>query len=122
MCTVVALSFPNHQIPGGEKGSAAMHNDLIPYITGEARPRSQDRALVSQARGVYNDVRLAALKADGAMALGAHIMEGAAQLDAHRRALAGNDPALNAILCEIELSTVRQAQIIQRQTFNLFGI
>lgn len=99
-----------------------MHNDLIPYATGEIRPRRGDRELVGRAKTIYDNVRLAALEADGAMALGAHIMEGTAQLDAHRRSLAGNDAALNAVLCEIELNTVRQAQTIQRQAFNRFGI
>src|ERR1700722_8256484 len=99
-----------------------MRNDLIACVTGQAPTRRNDRALVGYAKNVYDDVRLAALQADGAMALGAHIMEGTAQLDAHRRALAGNNAALNAVLCDIELDTVRQAQIIQRQTFNRFGI
>ena len=99
-----------------------MHNDLVPYVTGELRIRRGDRDLVGRAKIVYDNVRLAALEADGAMALGAHIMEGTAQLDAHRRALAGNNEALNAVLCGIELDTVRQAQTIQRQAFNRFGI
>ena len=99
-----------------------MHNDLVLYATGEVRPQKQDRALAGRAKRVYDDTQLAAMEADAAMALGAHIMEGTAQLDAHRRALAGNDPQLNAVLCEIELSTIRTAQTIQRRTFNGFGI
>lgn len=99
-----------------------MHNDLIPYATGELRPRRDDREVVGRAKTIYDDVRLAAVKADAAMALGAHLMEGAAQLDAHRRALAGSNEQLNAVLCEIELNTIRQAETIQRQAFNRFGI
>ena len=99
-----------------------MHNDLIRYASGDVTPRRTDRDVAQRAKDVYDETRLAALKVDAAMALGAHVMEGAAQLDAHRHALAGNDQQLNAVLCNIEIDTIRQAQTIQRQTFNRFGI
>jgi hypothetical protein len=99
-----------------------VNNDLVLYATGELRPRREDRALAGRAKQVYDKTRLAAMEADAAMALGAHIMEGTAQLDAHRRMLAGDNEQLNAVLCAIELDTIRVAQTIQRQTFNRFGI
>jgi hypothetical protein len=118
MCAAVALSFPNRQIPGGEKGSAAMHNDLIHYT----QSRRPDRALVAQGRDIVGATQLGALKADAAFALGAHVMEGAAGIIAHGRALAGGDPQLGAVMASIAGDTIRQAQTIQRQTFNPFGI
>jgi hypothetical protein len=99
-----------------------MHNDLIRYASGDVTPRRPDREVAQRAKGVYDETRLAGLKVDAAMALGAHVMEGTAQLDAHRRALAGNNEQLNSVLCNIEIDTIRQAQTIQRQTFNRFGL
>lgn len=116
------MGGPQRRARARETTEDYMHNDLIPYVTGEVRVSRHDREVAARAKRVYDEVRLSAVKADGAMALGAHIMEGTAQLDAHRRQLAGNNEALNAVLCEIELTTIRQAQTIQRQTFNRFGI
>ena len=96
------------------------HNDLIPYVTGAQRPARHDRELVGRARGVYEDVVLSRVKVDGAMAIAGHIMEGVTLLDARRRALAGDNAQLNAVLGSIELNTVHQVEGIQRDMFGFF--
>jgi hypothetical protein len=67
---------------------------------------------------IQAEVRQAAMKADGALRFGEHVMEGLVELDEHRRALAGDDPTLNILLAEIEAETVGQVKKIQR---NLYG-
>ena len=67
---------------------------------------------------IRQDVREAAMKADGAIRIGEHIMDGLVELDAHRRELAGADQTLNVLLAEVEAETVGQVKKIQR---NLYG-
>ncbi len=98
------------------------NNDLTLWASGAVAPRRSDREVAAQAKGIYDQARLGAYKADAVLALGAHVMEGTAQLDAHRLGLARGNEQLNAVLSVIELDTIRQAQTIQRQTFNRFGI
>jgi hypothetical protein len=97
-------------------------NNLTLYATGQLRARGDERSVAARGKRVYDDVRLSALKADGAFALGAHIMEGITDLDSHRRALAGGNQQLDAVLSAIELDTIRQVQGIQRGLYSPFGI
>jgi hypothetical protein len=99
-----------------------MHNDLIRYASGDITPRRPDREVAQRAKGVYDDTRLAALKVDAIMALGAHVMEGATNLIAHGQTLASGNPQAAAVMGTIASDTIRQAQTIQRQTFNRFGL
>ena len=99
-----------------------MHNDLIRYASGDVNPRRNDRDVAQRAKGIYDDARLAALKVDAVMALGAHVMEGSANLIAYGQTLANGNPQAAAVMGNIASDTIRQAQTIQRQTFNRFGI
>jgi hypothetical protein len=95
-----------------------MNNDLALFTTGEIQPGWGNRALARQARQIDAEVALTRRKVAGAMLVGADIMERTVELDTHRRQLAGNDEVLNAILCETELNTIRQAQAIARQMYS----
>ena len=88
-----------------------MNDDIMRFLAGDA-PRTS-RAVVSQAKQTRTEVQLAGFKADGALALGGHIMEGVVCLDGHRRLLAGNDPLLNTLLADIEQTALFQAKKIQ---------
>lgn len=91
-----------------------MDNELIRQATGAEVAPYRDRIVARRAKRTYDDVRLRALQADGAMALGAHIMEGLVGLDDNRRGLSGNDITLNTLLMEVEAETVRQVKSVQR--------
>ena len=73
------------------------------YASGEVRPRLQDRKVTGRAKEIYDDVRLHDFEARGLMALAGDVMEGMAELDATRKRLAKDDPALNTLLAQIEL-------------------
>ncbi len=75
------------------------------------RPR---RDLSSQGRAICGEVRLAGLKADGAVALAQHMMARLRELDDDRRQLAKDDATLNLICAEIESEAVQQCKQIQR--------
>lgn len=95
-----------------------MTDDLMNYARGETAPRRQDRALSAKARGIYEDVRLGALMADGALALSAHIIGEVVDLDEERRSYRRRvTPDLNAVLIEIEVTGIEQAQKVQRSLF-----
>lgn len=96
--------------------------DLQEYVNGDARVARQDREVVAKAKEVHDEVRLAGFKADGAMALAGHIMEGAIGLDDHRRTLAGNDPIRNALLADIEQQAIFQVKKIQARLFDEWGL
>ena len=97
-----------------------MDGELMRYMHGAPVART-DQAVTGRAKQVYDDMRLAAFEADGALALAGHIMEGAAGLDAHRRALARNDPTLNAMLSGIELDALGAVRRIQRGAHDSWG-
>lgn len=97
-------------------------SQLERYTTGEVTPHRADRAVAAQAKALYDQVRIAAFKVDGAFALADHIMQKAVVLDEHRRALAGDDPITNQMLAEIEVAAVRQATNIQRKLFDAWGL
>ena len=83
------------------------------------RPR---RDLSPQGRAVYAEVRLAAVKTDGAVALASHMMSRLRELDDDRRQLAKEDATLNLICAEIESEAVQQCKQIQRGLNNPFGL
>lgn len=95
--------------------------ELMRYSNGEVVPK-HDRAVARRAKAVHDEVRLAAFKADGALALGGHIMDGVVGLDQHRRALAKNDPVLNTMLAEIEATAVQSAAKIQADLYKGWNI
>ena len=63
---------------------------------------------------VKAETRLAAVKTDAEAALTGRIMERVVDIDGYRRALAGNDETLNAILTRIEMGFIAKAERIQR--------
>jgi hypothetical protein len=99
-----------------------MSNELMRYTTGEARPARYDRQVARQAKPIHDEVRLSAFKADGALALAGHIMEGVASLDTHRRMLAGNDPVTNRLLADIEQQALFSVKTIQAKLYNGWGL
>lgn len=99
-----------------------MSGELMPYATGEVRPRGQEKGVARQARQINNRVRVDGFYADATLALGGHIMEGVAGLDAHRRKLAGEDPALNMVLFEIEEEAIHGVRGIQRRFSGGFAL
>jgi hypothetical protein len=99
-----------------------MNNDLMLYTSGEARVVRRDRAVAARAKPIHDEVRLSAFKADGAMALAGHIMEGVVSLDQHRRMLAGNDPVTNSLLADIEQQALFTVKNIQANLYNGWGL
>jgi hypothetical protein len=63
-------------------------------------------------------VRLAAYQADALAAFTGHAMERAVEVDMTRRALAGEDPALNALLGRLEYNFVRRVEGMQNRLFD----
>lgn len=94
-----------------------VQGELVQYTTGQAVVPRQDRALVRQAKRLSDEVRLAAFKADGVMALADHIMERALVLDQRRRTLAGENPIVDLMLSEIEATALRKVRVIQDGLF-----
>lgn len=99
-----------------------MNNELIRYTSSSAPMSRRNRKVTQQSKQVYDEVRMAALKNDGSMALAAHIMEGFVQLDARRMELAQGEPALSALLTDIEMTALRQAKLIQSKLYNDWGL
>jgi hypothetical protein len=98
----------------------AKMNELIRRLqNGEVA--KQDKAAAKQIKDTYDEVRLRGLQVDGALALGAHIMEGVQSLDSQRKSLAGSDMAMAILLADIEANTIRQVKNIQNSLFNEWG-
>lgn len=89
-----------------------MDSELMRYANGEVRPRVQDRAVVRQAKSIYDDVRLADFEARGLMALRADIAEGLRDLHELAKKLAGDDPGLNAVMAQIFMDAVQDSRDI----------
>lgn len=95
-----------------------MNDELMSYARREVAPRRQDRTLAAKAKGIYEEVRLGALMADGALALSGHIIGEVVELDEERRSFARRaTPNLNAVLIEIEVTGIEQAQKVQRNLY-----
>jgi hypothetical protein len=99
-----------------------MSDELMRYMDGERRPARRDREVAAKAKPIHDEVRLAAFKADGAMALAGHIMEGVVGLDQHRRTLAANDPITNQLLADIEQQAIFSVKKIQSNLYNDWGL
>jgi hypothetical protein len=90
-----------------------MDGELMHYNTGRAKPARTDREVAAAAKEVYDRVRLEALKAQGAMALGGFMMEGLAELDARRARLENGNPILQIALSEIFGKAINQCHDLQ---------
>lgn len=99
-----------------------MNNELMRFASGEEVSPYRDRTVARRAKRTYDDVRLKALQADGAMALGGHIMEGLVGLDDTRKGLANGDPIVSTLLMEIEAESIRQVRSIQRGLNDAWGL
>lgn len=99
-----------------------MSGELMEYMNGSARVARRDREVAAKAKAIHDEVRLVGFKADGAVALAGHIMEGMVGLDEHRRTLAKNDPLTNTILADIEQQALYQVKKIQGRLFDEWGL
>lgn len=97
-------------------------SELLPVAKGEVRPALRDRDVARRAKKLFDDTRMAGMKVDASMALAGHIMQAAVELDTKRQAIAGSDPILNQLLIEIEATAIRQAQAIQSNISNGWGL
>ena len=77
-----------------------------------------DYGMRSKVKSVQDEVRLTAIKAEGALALAAHIMEGVIGLDEHRKSISAGDPVTDVLLTEIEVAAVRHVKSIQGSLYN----
>lgn len=98
-----------------------MKSDLVRYAKREVSVPRADRSVATQAKGVFDETRLAAMKSDASLALGAHMMTGFKELHQLAQTLAGGDPALQMVLGVIEAETINQLGRIQRNLFNDWG-
>lgn len=82
------------------------------------------RAAAREVRAFTDEVRVAALHADGAIALGLHILGHVKEFDGERAKLAGDNIGLDMLLCDIEMTAVQQCRRIQKSLFpeNQFGL
>lgn len=101
--------------------SRPVSNELMPFIRGEARPARRDQNLVRRGRQVYEDVHETVLRERGGFAIAGDIMEGVADLNQHRRRLAGDDPGLNMELLDIELEAIHGARHELRSYYDRRG-
>ena len=99
-----------------------MTGDLARFAKQEMSPRKQDRAVAAAAKLVFDEVRLAALKADGAIGLAGHIMEGMTGLDERRQTLSTGDRANDIMLTEIQIAALRAVKAIQAKLYNQWGM
>jgi len=95
-----------------------MDNQLVRYASGAAVVPKQDRQVAKRAQAIYDETRIAGMKADANMALAGHIMDGMVTLYERRRALAEDDPAVDMMLGEIQKNTMRALRRIQTNLFN----
>ncbi|WP_022907528.1 hypothetical protein [Curtobacterium sp. B18] len=65
-------------------------------------------------QNIVNEAREVGMRLDAEAAVAARFMERAVDLDNHRKALAGDDPTLNAVLLRIELGFVAKGERHQR--------
>lgn len=80
--------------------------------------RSPASDLGVQGKAIVDEVRLAALKADGVLRLTDRIMAGVVELDDDRRYLARGDETKNMVLAELEAAAVQKLRGIQRQLYS----
>lgn len=93
-------------------------SNLIPSPGSSISPLSpQGRSLARAGREVRAEAALAALQTRGIEAVTELGMEALADLDAKRLTEAGNNPALNQLLAELELTAARR---IGRVVNNLY--
>ncbi|MCA1702354.1 MAG: hypothetical protein LC808_03430 [Actinobacteria bacterium] len=103
-------------------------DDLVPYPS--TRPTRRQRATAEaqqqvkarKTQEVYDHAHLTAMKTDASMALAAHVMEGALDLDNYRKELAQGDPATNLLLAEFESTAMQQVKRLQRSLYNPWAI
>ena len=99
-----------------------MSGELMPYVNGEVKPVGREKGVARAAQGINDRVRVAGFHADASLALAGHVMEGVAGLDSHRRKLAGDDPALNMMLLDVEYEALNNVKSIQRRFSGGFAL
>ncbi len=99
-----------------------MNNELVRYAAGTVDVPRSDRQVAARAKQAYDEVRLAALKVDGALALAGHIMDGVVGLDNHRQALSNGDPVTDVLLADIQINAVRKVKAIQNGLYDEWGL
>lgn len=85
-------------------------------------PSREERAHQKAMQGIVHEAQESAMKVDAEAAVTARIMERAADLDAHRLALAKNNPTLDAVLTRIEVNFAIKAEQHQRNFGSRFGL
>jgi hypothetical protein len=76
------------------------------YVSGEVPVPRHRRKVAHEAQGFFDKVQGTGFVVQGKEALAEHTMEQVVKLDMRRRELAGDDAALNALLCRVELYAV----------------
>ena len=93
---------------------AAAGSSIIPSREAREHKKAIER--------LVNETKFAGLRLDAEAALTGRIMERAVDLDHHRKALAGDDPALNAVLMRIELGFADKGIRIQKSLGSEFPL
>ena len=89
---------------------------------GSRLPAREQRQHEGALARVVADTQLTATKVDAEAALTGRIMERVVDIDGYRRALAGNDESLNAVLTRIEMGFIAKAERVQRNFGSEFGL
>ncbi|MEP9385206.1 hypothetical protein [Nocardioides sp. KR10-350] len=96
-------------------------NSLATFASGGARfPSKLERAENAQRAAIVSEARIAGLWADAGAAVAARGMERIVDLDGLRKALAGNDEVLDAILQQVEINYAQSVLSIQRHLGSAF--
>ena len=101
---------------GGELQRLSTHAEMLPIMRthGGLLPSRELRQLQTTLRQEVADgvVKKAQIKIAEDVTMDA--MDSLAGIDAHRRALAGDDPTLNGLLAQVEMNHAQQLGRIQR--------
>lgn len=87
-------------------------NELMLYVRGEQKPARADRAVVKQAKTIYDNAAIDAFRARGHMAVAGEMLNGLSELHAHAKKLSEDDPAMMMICGEIVGQTVNNCKQI----------
>lgn len=97
------------------------YNDFLPEPVDRSRRAKRGKVQRDESTGkIVAEVKAKGLMVQGVMAASAHLMDMTADLDDHRKQLAGQDEALNVLLSSVEKRAILKAGRITDSLFEKF--